>query len=67
MIYSDVNTGAGPNLRMAPSRSKNYEIGVKSFLTDNTRINIAIFKVDAKNEIIAFAYNDSNKFFSSIK
>ena len=64
MIYSDVNTGAGPNLRMAPSRSKNYEIGVKSFLTDNTRINVAIFKVDAKNEIIAYAYKDFNKFTS---
>ena len=61
MIYSDVTTGAGPNLSMTPSRSKNYEIGTKAFLTDNTRINVAIFKVDSKNEIVAYDYNDSSK------
>lgn len=64
MIYTDVVSGAGPNLRMAPSRSKNYEIGVKTFLTDNTRINLAVFKVDSKNEIIAYAYDDGTKFTS---
>ncbi len=61
MIYSDVSTGAGPNLSMTPSRSKNYEIGTKAFLTDNTRINVAIFKVDTKNEIVAYDYNSTSK------
>ena len=60
MTYRDVSNGSGPNLSMTPSRSKNYEIGAKAFVTDNTRINLALFKVDAKNEIIAFAYSSSN-------
>ena len=49
MTYRDVSNGSGPNLSMTPSRSKNYEIGAKAFVTDNTRINLALFKVDAKN------------------
>ena len=67
MTYSDVlnskgrGVGAGPNLSMTPSRAKNYEIGAKAFVTDNTRINLALFKVDAKNEIIAFAYDGNAK------
>ena len=67
MTYSDVlnskggGVGVGPNLSMTPSRTKNYEIGAKAFVTDNTRINLALFKVDAKNEIIAFAYDGAAK------
>ena len=61
MTYSNVNTAAGPNLGMTPSRSKNYEIGLKTFVTDNTRVNVALFQVNTKNEIIAFNYDDTNK------
>jgi iron complex outermembrane receptor protein len=50
--YSDARTGAGPNLSMVPTKSKNYEIGLKAFVTSNTRINLALFKVDSKNEIV---------------
>jgi iron complex outermembrane receptor protein len=50
--YSDAQTGAGPNLSMVPSKSKNYEVGLKAFVTSNTRINVALFKVDTKNEIV---------------
>ena len=64
MGYSDVTSGAGPNLSMAPSRSKNYEIGAKAFLTDNTRVNIALFKVDAKNEIIAYSWDSAKNIYS---
>ena len=52
MTYSNVVTGDGPNLTMQPSKSKNYEIGLKSFVTDNTKVNIALFKVKAKNELV---------------
>ena len=61
MTYSNVVTAAGPNLGMTPSRSKNYEIGLKTFVTDNTRVNVALFQVNTKNEIIAFNYDDTNK------
>ena len=50
--YSNAQTGAGPNLSMVPTKSKNYEIGLKAFVTSNTRINVALFKVDSKNEIV---------------
>jgi len=64
MGYSDVTSAAGPNLSMTPSRTKNYEIGAKAFITDNTRVNLAIFKIDSKNEIIAYEY-EPNKNISS--
>jgi iron complex outermembrane receptor protein len=64
MSYSDVNTAAGPNLSMTPSRTKNYEIGAKAFITDNTRINLAIFKIDSKNEIIAYEYEPTKNISS---
>jgi iron complex outermembrane receptor protein len=50
--YSDAVSGAGPNLSMVPSKSKNYEIGLKAFVTSNTRVNLALFKVDTANEIV---------------
>ena len=50
--YSNAQTGAGPNLSMVPTKSKNYEIGLKDFVTSNTRINVDLFKVDSKNEIV---------------
>jgi iron complex outermembrane receptor protein len=49
--YSNTS-GAGPNLSMVPTKSKNYEIGLKAFVTSNTRVNVAFFKVDTKNEIV---------------
>lgn len=45
-------TGAGPNLTLQPSTSKNYEVGAKAFVGDNTRVNLALFKVDTKKEIV---------------
>lgn len=44
--------GAGPNLTLQPSKSRNYEIGAKAFVTDNTRVNVALFKVDTEKEIV---------------
>ena len=45
-------SGTGPNLTIQPSTSKNYEVGVKAFVGDNTRVNLALFKVDTKKEIV---------------
>jgi len=42
----------GLNFGLKPSTSNNYEIGAKTFLGDNTRANIAIFKTDTENEIV---------------
>ncbi len=64
--YSSASTGAGPNLSMVPSKSKNYEIGLKAFVTSNTRVNVALFKVDTKNEIVVVANSGSQNQYDSI-
>ncbi len=51
VTYDDPNAGTGPNRRIQPSKSKNYEIGAKAFLFDNTRVNLAFFKVNTEKEI----------------
>lgn len=64
--YSNAQTGAGPNLSMVPSKSKNYEIGLKAFVTANTRVNLALFKVDTKNEIVVVDNNLSQNQYDSV-
>jgi iron complex outermembrane receptor protein len=60
IIYKqDPITGAatsnGPNLNIKPMTSDNYEIGAKTFLTPNTRANIAYFNTKTTNEIVIVA------------
>ncbi len=52
VTYLNPTTGAGPNLGLQPSKSKNYEVGAKAFIGDNTRVNLALFKVDTEKEIV---------------
>ena len=66
MSYSNASTGDGPNLSMKPSKTRNYEVGAKAFVGDNTRVNLALFKIDAKNEIVV-AKNDTGTNFTSYK
>ena len=42
----------GPNLDIKPSTSDNYEMGIKSFIANNTSLNIAIFRSKTNNEIV---------------
>jgi len=55
MAYKDsgslASSGAGPNLGLSGSNSNNYEVGIKSFLNQNTRLNVAVFRVVTNNEI----------------
>ncbi len=52
LTYANASTGTGPNLSILPSKSKNYEVGVKAFILDNTRVNLALFKVKTNKEIV---------------
>ena len=52
MAYNSSTLATGPNLTLKPSESDNYEAGVKAFVSDNTRLNLAIFKTVTNNEII---------------
>lgn len=41
-----------PNLRLKPSESRNFEVGAKAFLSDNTRANLSLFKITTDDEIV---------------
>ena len=51
MAYLPGGTG-GFNTSLKPATSDNYEIGVKAFVTENTRATLAIFKTKTNNEIV---------------
>jgi iron complex outermembrane receptor protein len=52
MAYSSSpGSGSGPNSSLAGSTSDNFEIGVKSFINETTRVNAAFFRVVTSNEI----------------
>lgn len=57
VAYDDPTNGTGPNLGIKPSTSDNYEIGLKSFVFDNTRVNVSLFKTDTDKEIVAISGN----------
>ena len=53
IAYNDSSVGGQPNLSLKPSKSENFEVGLKAFVGSNTRINAAIYKVNAYQEIVA--------------
>lgn len=50
-----------PNLSLKPSQSKNYEIGAKAFLNDNTRLNATVFRTDTKDELVISSVDVANR------
>src|SRR5690606_722102 len=44
--------GPGLNLDLAPSTSRNYEIGAKMLLGAAARLNLALFHIETDNEIV---------------
>lgn len=59
------NGGAGPNLELRPSRSHNYEAGVKALLGESTRANFAVFRIDTDNEIVTDLGNGATASFKN--
>lgn len=55
--YNNDTTPTGNNSTLQPSTSENFEIGAKAFLTDSTLLNLAVFKVKTKNEIVVDSSN----------
>ena len=51
VTYKD-SSGNGPNLSVKPSTSTNIEVGSKWLVSDNLRINAAIFNITTENEIV---------------
>ena len=50
IAYQTPQTGF--NFGLSPSRSKQAEVGVKTFVADNTRLNLAVFAIRSTNEIV---------------
>jgi iron complex outermembrane receptor protein len=50
--YNSTTSGAVPNLTLKPSKSENMEIGAKAFIGDNTQVNLNIFKITTKDELV---------------
>ncbi|HEY3300826.1 MAG TPA: TonB-dependent receptor [Methylophilaceae bacterium] len=50
-----------PNLSLKPSQSKNYEIGAKAFLNDNTRLNATVFRTETQNELVVATIDGANR------
>lgn len=52
LAYRPVITDPGLNLDLKASKSIQYEIGVKSYLTESTRVDAAAFYIDTENEVV---------------
>lgn len=50
-----------PNLSLKPSESKNYELGAKAFLNDNTRLNVTVFRTETENELVVSNVDTFNR------
>lgn len=59
--YNSVNFGATPNLNLKPSESRNVELGAKAFIGDNTQVNLNLFRITTKNEIVIRETNAANR------
>ena len=56
---------AGLNFALQPSTSNNYEIGVKSFLGSETRLNLALFRIDTNKEIVVASNSGGRSTFQN--
>ncbi len=52
MAYNPDTTKDGLNLDLKPAKSRQYEIGAKALVADNTLVNFAVFKIDTEDEIV---------------
>ena len=59
--YDKTLSGAVPNLTLKPSESQNYEVGAKAFIAENTQVNLSVFKINTKNEIVLIDTNSANR------
>lgn len=50
--FNTTATDATPNLSLKPSKSENFEIGAKTFLSDNTQANLTLFHIKTNDEIV---------------
>ena len=63
--YNSTAVGATPNLSLKPSESRNYELGAKAFIGDNTQANLNLFRITTEDELIISASNAGRNVYSN--
>ena len=46
------NAGSGPNFALEPAKSRHAELGAKTVLPGRARVNLALFDIEVKDEIV---------------
>lgn len=52
LAFNSTAASATPNLTLKPSESSNYEIGAKAFIGDASQVNLNIFRINTKDELV---------------
>lgn len=47
-----VAPASGLNFALQPSKSNQYEVGLKAYVANDIKLNLALFKIDTSNEIV---------------
>lgn len=63
--YNSTAASATPNLGLKPSESENYEIGAKTFIGDNTQVNLNLFRITTKDELVIADFSGGRSVFTN--
>lgn len=55
VAFDRVTGSAVPNLSLKPSESRNFEVGAKAFIGNNTQVNLNLFRITTKDELVISA------------
>jgi len=65
LAYQVAPDASGPNLGLDPSRSTHYELGAKLALGSDTRMEISLFHIDTKDEIVVLSNRNGRQSFQN--
>jgi iron complex outermembrane receptor protein len=66
IAYNSLGNGSGPNLGLGASTSDNYEAGIKAFISENTQLNLAVFRIITNNEISLAGDTNSYAYYKNL-
>ncbi len=61
------STGSGMNLDLKPAKSRQYEVGAKWMLGDNTLINASLFRINTDDEIVIQQSTGGRAVYQNVK
>jgi len=65
LAYQAAPDASGPNLGLDPSRSTHYEVGAKLALGSDTRMEVSVFHIDTKDEIVVLSNRNGRQSFQN--